>query len=119
MARREMTAEEADDHWTEHGNLTPAEVSDLTDAQWDADRLEREIDAVDALTHRWAFALCKAAGSDPLQELGNPPRPRWLGYVYPASLVLKCRPHMEPSVLVTTARTCKCGNPSCPQAPDA
>lgn len=23
---REMTAEEADDHWTEHGNLTPAEV---------------------------------------------------------------------------------------------
>lgn len=23
---RETTAEEADDHWSEHGNLTPAEV---------------------------------------------------------------------------------------------
>ena len=23
---REMTAEEADDHWTEHGDTTPAEV---------------------------------------------------------------------------------------------
>lgn len=70
----------------------------VLDVQWDADRLAAEIDAVDALTHRWAIALCKAAGSDPLQELGNPPRPRWLGYVYPASLVLKCRPHMEPSL---------------------
>ena len=70
----------------------------LLDAKWDAERLDREIDAVDALTHRWAIALCKAAGSKPLEMLGDPPRPRWLGYVYPASLVLKCRPHMEPAL---------------------
>jgi hypothetical protein len=49
---REMTAEEADDHWTEHGDMTPAEV-------WTREQEARE------------------------------------------------------------PRTCKCGNPSCPQAPDA
>ena len=26
MPRREMTADEADDHWTEHGDKTPQEV---------------------------------------------------------------------------------------------
>jgi hypothetical protein len=32
---REMTAEEADDHWTEHGDLTPAEV-------WTREQEDRE-----------------------------------------------------------------------------
>ena len=26
MARREMTEDEADDHWSEHGDMTPQEV---------------------------------------------------------------------------------------------
>ena len=35
MKSREMTAEEADDHWTEHGDLTPAEV-------WTREQEDRE-----------------------------------------------------------------------------